>query len=252
MGRRIIYRVTDLPENSIQEDEWKEIGRLQYWYNNEFSWTAGKLAFKRYVIFPNLEGFSGLNVSIWNLIAERQNALAEKGLSELEMISQLERDHLIFVKWGGYFDNSIASGFTRVADNEWNAFLVCDFLLKASTLSPNATIEVRDEGTFIKPGEMAFRNGIVLVSRSAVPAGIDPEDVLPCRLLFAVVDPSRYDKHPVFKNIIPGFNQMKAKERKEVLRNWNWLGYEDSSVRETGGEGAFDLHAKIRRVDLIN
>lgn len=252
MGRRILYRIEDVPENSIAGEEWAEVTRLQYWYNFEFSWTAGKLAFKRYVMFPNIEEFQGLNISIWDLIAERQRALTEKGMSELEKIGQLEKDRLVIVKWGGYFDRCLASGFTRVADNEWNAFLVCDFLLKASTLSPNATIQVEDEGRFIKTGTIGFRNGVALVSNHCLPSGMDPEDLIVGRHLFAVVDASRYDKHPTFKNLIPGFNDMKAQERKELVRNWNWLGYDESGGEEGSGESAFDLNAKLRRVEIID
>lgn len=252
MGRRILYRIEDVRENSLTEEEWGEISRLQFWYNSEFGWTAGKLAFKRYVVFPNTEEFQGLNVSIWELIAERQRALAEKGLSERDRVSQLEKDRLVIVKWGGYFDGCLASGFTRVADNEWNAFLVCDFLLKASTLCKNATILLADEGKFVKTGKVGFKNGVVLVPRHSVPEGADPEDLVAQRHIFTPVDASRYDKHPVFKNLIPGFNQMQAHERKELVQNWNWLGYGDSASETGNTDSTFDLNAKVRRVDFFD
>ncbi|HAL55110.1 MAG TPA: hypothetical protein DCP63_01200 [Bacteroidetes bacterium] len=241
MGRRIIYRIEDRPENVVEEYRWDEVKRLQHWYDSEFTWTAGRLGFKRYVVFPNTNEFGGLDVSLWKIIAKRHQSLVEEGLSELEVVNQLEREKLVVVKWGGYFDDSLASGFTRVADNEWNAFLVCDFLLKASTLCPNATINLSDEGKFIKTGSVRLRNGKALLFRSELAQGIDPS-----ARCFSIVDPQKYDGHPEFRNFVPEFNRLEKKKKREVLRNWNWLGYGDGY--DVGGDDkrGFDLNAKVR------
>ncbi|HWP81215.1 MAG TPA: hypothetical protein VNN76_01005 [Bacteroidota bacterium] len=249
MGRRIIYKIEDNSQNSFTEDQWQEVQRLQHWYNSEFTWTAGKIAFKRYVLFPNVEEFSNLDLSIWEIIAQRYESLAAQGLSERDVITQLEKDRLVFVKWGGYFDDCLGSGFTRVADNEWNAFLVCDFLLKASTLLTDATIQVIDEGRFIKMGSIGLRNGKVLLSRrkQQKERGESPRGHV-----FSIVDPEKYDKHPKFKNTIPDFNSLAKKERLAWIQNWNWLGYGDSYDADGDDEKGFDLNKKIRNIEYLD
>lgn len=246
MGRRIIYKIENQVENSVTDQEWSELKKLQHWYNSEFDWSGGKLLFKRYVIFPNVEEFAGLDRSIWEIIGERHRTLASHGLPEIEIISQLERDGLVSVKWGGYFDGCLASGFTRVAGNEWNAFLVCDFLLKTSMILSHATLLAEDEGRFIKTAKVRFRQGNVLV------AGEDPltrepvSELIAGRRIFSIVDPEKYDKHPAFKNIIPEFNKLNTQERLAHLRNWNWLGYDDSYDVKGDDFKGFNLNLKVR------
>jgi hypothetical protein len=246
LGRRILYKIEDKPDNSFTEESWQEVLRLQHWYNSEFAWTAGKLNFKRYVLFPNVEEFSNLDLSIWEIMAQRHDSLVAKGFSEYDVVTQLERDRLVFVKWGGYFDNCLSSGFTRVADNEWNAFLACDFLLKASTLLPEATIKVIDEGRFIKMGSIRLRDGRVLLSRRRKKR-IGEEGSFP--QVFSIVDPEKYDKHPKFKNTIPEFNALAKRERLALIRNWNWLGYGDGYDTNGDDEKGFDLNKKIKEVE---
>ena len=246
MGRRIIYRINDREGNRFTEGEWEEIDRLQHWYNSEFSWSTGRLAVKRYILFPNAEDFQNVETPIWELISQRKASLRGHGLSEPEIISQMEKDKLIIVKWGGYQDNCLASGFTRVADNEWNAYLVCDFLLKSSTLCPNARISVFDEGRFIKTGQVHFKNGIVQVEKAGGPPDVDVEDVCATRRVFSVVDPERYNRHPTFWNMIPEFGKLKMSERMKLVRNWNWQGYEGNFDANGDDLSGFDLNTKVR------
>ena len=250
MSRRIIYKIEDRQDYLVTDEEWYEVRRLQHWYNSEFYWTTGKLAFKRYVLFPNAEEFAGLETSIWQLIEERRKKLKEQGLSEFEMIAQLERDQLVFVKWGGYFDGCLASGFTRVADNEWNAFLVCDFLLKVSTLLPHLTIEMRDEGRFIRTKRLWLRDGVALLPKRKNGFSETVGGLVKRKQFFATVDPARYDKHPAFKNSIPNFNELKDEDRKAVVKNWNWLGYGNGYRDQDSPEGA-DLNRKLRGFDFL-
>ncbi len=248
MGRRLIYKIEEKLENSFSEEQWEEVLRLQHWYNSEFTWSVGKLAFKRYVLFPNTEEFSNLNLSVWEIIGQRHDQLRKSGLSEQEAIVQLEADRLVLVKWGGYFDGCLASGFTRVADNEWNAFLVCDFLLKASTLCPTATIKVMDEGRFIKSGSVSFRNGYALLggqNRESVHDGDGRWHI------FSIVNPEKYDKHPGLKNVIPDFNTMESKDRLALVRNWNWLGYGNGYDVDGDDTSGFDLHTKLSGVQTV-
>jgi hypothetical protein len=246
VSRRIIYQIEKTGDNQLAEDEWDEIERLQHWYNSEFSWSTGRLAFKRFVSFPNTEDFDNLSTSIWDIIARRHQLLRDQGLSEREIVSQMEKDRLLVVKWGGYYDNCLASGFTRVADNEWNAYLVCDFLLKASTLCPGASIKVNDEGRFIKTGTIILRNATVSIPRKESLTGTDVLDALQTGRVFSVVDAEKYNRHPAFRNIIPEFNKLKGSERKKLVRNWNWLGYDGNFDENGDDKKGFDLNSKVR------
>lgn len=246
MGRRIIYRIEDVSSNRFTEEEWDEVERLQHWYNSEFSWSTGRIALKRYVVFPNTEDSGNLEIPIWDLIAKRHRLLLADGLTERETVSLMERDGLIIVKWGGYYNNCLASGFTRVADNEWNAYLVCDFLLKASTLIPNATISLADEGKFIKTGLLELRNATAALPEGVYCSNDQAETLCRARRVFSVVDPEKYKRHPSFGNIIPEFSKLKASERKELVRNWNWLGYEGNFEVDGDDKRGLDLNAKVR------
>ncbi len=252
MGRRIIYKIGNRPENSIAENDWSELQKLQHWYNSEFKWTGGKLLFKRYVMFPNVEEFADLDRSIWEIIGERHQTLASQGLPEMAIVSQLEKDGLVSVKWGGYYDGCLASGFTRVADNEWNAFLICDFLLKVSMMLSNVTILAQDEGRFIKTGKVYFRRGNVFVEKNDNYSRETIGELVESRHVFSIVDPEKYDKHPSFKNIIPEFNKLNAQERLAHLRNWNWLGYDDTYDIDGDDLKGFDLNQKVREFRLAS
>lgn len=250
MSRRIIYRIEDRPEYLITEEEWDEIKRLQHWYNSEFVWTTGKLSFRRYLVFPNTEEFSGLDASVWRIIEERKHKLAGQGMSDEEIVRQLERDRLVFVKWGGYYDDCLASGYTRVADNEWNAFLVCDFLLKVSTLIPHVVIGIHDEGRFVRTKRLWLRDGVAMLKTrpSELPETIG--EIVKHKQFFAVVDPQRYDRHPAFRNSIPDFNKLKKEDRQAWVKDWNWLGY-GNGYDEQNTAGGVDLNQKLRGFDFF-
>ncbi|HZY10272.1 MAG TPA: hypothetical protein VFF29_03885, partial [Bacteroidota bacterium] len=153
MARKLYYKIVDDGRNRITDQEWEEILRLQHWYNSEFSWTAGKLAFKMYVVFSNQDRVEESEEGVWGDIHKRRVELRYQGLMDNQIIRQLETEGLIHVKKGGYFDGCLASGFTRVAGNEFNAYLACEYLLKASRIAQSAVIEVKDEGEFIKTGK---------------------------------------------------------------------------------------------------
>ncbi|MCX6135211.1 MAG: hypothetical protein NTU47_15475 [Ignavibacteriales bacterium] len=246
MGRRIIYRIEDNSSNRFSEEEWDEVERLQHWYNSEFAWSTGRLAFKPYVVFPNTEDFENLDTPVWEVISKRHQVLRDAGLGERAIIAQMEKDKLLVVKWGGYYDNCLASGFTRVADNEWNAYLTCDFLLKASTLLPSVTISVKDEGKFIKTGCVQLHNASAILPHDVIADDGEAEELFRMQKVFAVVDEGKYNRHPSFRNIIPEFNKLKASERKKLVRNWNWLGYEGNFDAGGDDEKGFDLNSKVR------
>ncbi len=242
MARKIFYRIPDDGDNFISDEEWDEIRSLQNWYNSEFFWTGGKIDLRRFFVFPNYDS-AGRNVAE---IRRKFSELRKAGYSEVEMINELEAKGLIIVKRGGYEDGMIASGFTRVADNEFNAFLVLDFLLKVSRIAPTAFLDVFDEGSFVKTHLVRLTNGDV----EAAVAGVSPElldELKSTRRVFAVVNPDKYDGHPEFSNCVIEFNELRPDERAKVVENWNWLGYESKADFDFNGDDffGFDLNQKL-------
>ncbi|HEX9614258.1 MAG TPA: hypothetical protein VGA55_02070 [Bacteroidota bacterium] len=250
MSRRIIYKIEDRPEYLVTDEEWDEIKRLQHWYNSEFTWTTGKLSFRRYLMFPNAEEFAGLDMSVWKIIEDRKVKLRGMGMTESEIVAQLELDHLVFVKWGGYYDDCLASGFTRVADNEWNAFLVCDFLLKVSTLIPHVLIDILDEGRFVRTKRLFLRDGVAMLQKK--PSELAPQlgELVKRKQFFSIVDPGKFDKHPSFKNSIPNFNDLDDEDKRALLKNWNWLGF-GNKYENSDDTGGVDLNQKLRGFDFF-
>lgn len=51
------------------------------------------------------------------------------------------------------------TGFTKVGDDEWNAFLIVRFLEWVSRLAPEVDVRVSDEGEFILAGALICRAG---------------------------------------------------------------------------------------------
>ncbi|CUT04132.1 hypothetical protein, partial [Candidatus Kryptobacter tengchongensis] len=91
MARRIKYWIEDNGKNFMTDDEWDEIMKLQRWYNSEFVWTAGKINFKRFAIFPNWENvelmiWAGEKEPVKNIIAKRFEMLLSSGMNEVEVL----------------------------------------------------------------------------------------------------------------------------------------------------------------------
>lgn len=248
MARRILYRVLDNRENFISTDEWDAIRSLQRWYNSEFFWTGGTLNFRRYLIFPNFDRVG----SDSSIIRRRFEEMEKLGYSEEEIVGELEARELIIVKRGGYEDGVIASGFTRVADNEFNAFLVLDFLLKVSRIARTASIDVFDEGDFVKPHSVRLAGGGGILKESDVPSRV-LDEIRSTRRIFAVVNPDKYDGHPQFSNFVSEFCELMPDERAKVLANWNWLGYESKASFDFNGDDfyGFDLNQKLSHLYFI-
>lgn len=242
MARRIFYQVVDDGENFISGEEWEEIHSLQRWYNLEFFWTGGKLNFKRYIIFPNYEMVGAAP----GKVREEFSKLEKTGLSEEEIVNKLESRGLIIVKRGGYEDGMIGSGFTRVADNEFNAFLVLDFLIKASRIAPTATFEVFDEGNVVKTHSVNLKNGGAFVDENRIPSEIIGE-IKANHRAFAIVNPDKYNGHPEFTNRVNDFSELQPDERAKVIENWNWLGHESKVNFDFNGDDffGFDLNQKL-------
>ena len=197
---------------------------------------------RRFIIFPNYDVVG--KKTGW--VRSEFNNLKRAGFSEEEAVNLLESRGLIIVKRGGYEDGMLASGFTRVADNEFNAFLVLDFALKVSRIAPTAAVKVFDEGSFVKTHCVQFTNGDATANVDAS----DPElmeEVRSSKRIFSVVNPDKYDGHPEFTNFVNEFNDLLPYERAKVVENWNWLGYESKASFDFNGDDfcGFDLNEKL-------
>src|SRR5271169_2650294 len=126
MARKIYYKIIDDGTTAISDDEWNTISRLQHWYNSEFIWTAGRLALKMFAIFPDTERHTGNIEELRRAIYRRRLQLQDENKSENEIVRTLVSEGLIVAQRGGYFEQCLASGFTRVAGNEFNAFLASE------------------------------------------------------------------------------------------------------------------------------
>jgi hypothetical protein len=251
MARTIHYKIIDESTSIITDKEWEEISRLQHWYNSEFIWTAGRLALKMYAVFSNWDKYQGDTKKLLQTISSRRRELKRRGLTENAIIEQLVGDGYVIAKKGGYSDNCLASGFTKVAGNEFNAYLVCEFLLKASMIARNAAWTVFDEGNFIKTHRVRIRDGIVYVPTDGEEER-RAEYYIREHKIFSIVNPQKYDNFPKFRTLVAGFNELDEEEKQEILRDWNWLGF--SECYDINGDDiqGFDLNRKVRKVEIIS
>jgi hypothetical protein len=251
MARKLYYTVDDDGQNRLTDAQWEEILRLQHWYNSEFIWTAGRLAFKMFAVFPNIDFLFDNEEDLWQKIAKRKRELRLSGATENEIILQLEAEGMVIAKKGGYFDHCLASGFTRVAANEFNAYLVCEFLLKASFIAGGISITVRDEGEFVKPKKVIFRNGKVLLPLRDGARRPAYEMMVGNRHVFAIVDSAKYDRFPFYQTTIADFNELPADEQSIILKDWNWLGFENNYDINGDDIQGFDLNKKVAEFEIL-
>lgn len=249
MARKLYYKILADGQSQITDVEWDEILRLQHWYNSEFFWTAGKLSFKMFAVFPKIDLFDDEH-NVLKVIQEKRREYKNQHMSENDIIRAMEADGLIIVKKGGYFDDCIASGFTRVAANEWNAYLVCEFLVKASFIAPNAIISVYDEGLFIKSKQIKIKNGIVYVPNAGKSKCEFLTSLVTTQRVFSVVDPEKYNEFPQYQNTIPKFNELDKEEKFLIIKDWHWLGYDDNFDKDGNDVQGVDLNKKIRGIVL--
>jgi hypothetical protein len=144
MGRTIHYLVEDDGQNHITDAEWQSIEELQEKYNAGHTWTCEQLSLERFSVLPNWTAWKdGLRVGeAWRRIhAELQKPAGMQKLLD---------NGLIEVSKGGYRGSGyLMSGFTKVAENEFNASLVVSFLQEASRSAPGIRIKVHDEGDYL-------------------------------------------------------------------------------------------------------
>jgi hypothetical protein len=197
-----------------------------------------------YAVFPNWDAQKGDERKFFMRIVERRRQLRSLGYSENQIIHELDSEGLVFAKKGGYIDNCLASGFTRVAANEFNAYLVCEFLLKASLILKQAPILVFDEGRFIKTRSVTFHEGVGEVMSEGGEGSYGRQLVEHCRVL-SLVNPRKYDNFPRYRTSVSGYNKLDEPERNEILHDWNWLGFGDNFDHDGDDFEGYDLNQKV-------
>ena len=250
MPRALRYYVPDTGTTPLPDSIWKEIARLQHWYNSEFIWSCDRIGLKRYILFPNYDHIPDMpyHTARYHF---RKRLLAKKIelQDELAAVRAMELEGLFTVRWGGVRDSAVASGITHVADNEFNAYLLCEFLLKCSTLAPEAEFHVEDEGRFILTGKAMFRNGEVVVqpddawpNRGDQPIPLDPPQV------FAVVNPAKYDEHPGFTQTVDGFDDLDEEAQIAEVRGYGQLGLANNYETAWGDNDGLNLQQRVRKI----
>jgi hypothetical protein len=251
MPRALRYYIPDLVENRIANDEWREIARLQHWYNSEFIWSCDRISLKRFILFPNYDAMPEMPYRTAKFHF-RKRFLAKKIelQDEVAAVRAMEEEGLYSVRWGGVRDNSLASGLTHVADNEFNAYLLCEFLLKCSTIAREATFHVEDEGRFILPGRAMFRDGAVLIFKDDLyPEGVDiPLDV---PQVFSVVNPAKYDDHPHFQQNVEDVNDLDDDELHAATSEFGVLGFAPNYDSAWGDSEGLNLQLRARKLELV-
>lgn len=251
MPRALRYYIPDNDANQVADAEWKEIQALQHWYNSEFIWSCDKISLKRYILFPNYDKIPEMpyRTAKWHF---RKRFLAKKIelQSEVAAVRAMEEEGLYSVRWGGVRDNSIASGITRVADNEFNAYLLCEFLLKSSTVATGASFHVEDEGRFILPGRAMFRNGEVMIYKEDLFAE-GTEVPLDVPQVFSVVNPAKYDDHPRFAQSVDDIDEMDDEEISANVHNFGVLGFAVNYETAWGDTEGLNLQQRARKIAMI-
>jgi|GEM_PF-396440 len=252
MPRALRYHVDDVSTNTIADDAWANIARMQHWYNAEFIWTCDRIGLKRYILFPHYERMPEMPYHIARYHFRKR--LLQKKVElrdEIAAVRAIEETGLFTVRWGGVRDNALASGITHVADNEFNAYLLCEFLLKCSTVAREATFEVEDEGRFILPGRAMFRDGQILVRRSDLERA-GQEIHLEQPQVFAVVNATRYDDHPSFSQSVEDFDELDDAARIESISRQGALGFANNFETAWGDGEGLNLQQRARAVVLLD
>ncbi|MBU2464686.1 MAG: hypothetical protein KKG02_10780 [Candidatus Edwardsbacteria bacterium] len=227
MGRTLHYDVV----GKITDDEWDKIDDLQDEYNIKNRWTCEHLSLTRipywYPRWPNWFKDSKLDKGVtadkaWNIVYSHLEGL--NGVNLEKKVMELVNGRLLALG-NARKEGIAASGFTKVADNEWNAKLVTDFFIEVSKISRGSAVKLHDEGDYIlcqyiiiergivKPDHDRIREYIVNLERKAN----DPKWERYFRqclktikhnlssaekgLYFANLDPDEYEDHPKFRTL---------------------------------------------------
>lgn len=250
MARRIHCYIAADGKNAIKDEEWEQIRRLQHWYSSEFIWTAGKPALKMFAVFPNFDHPLADDNTLLEYISRRWVDMRKMGLNENNILRKMREEKLVLLKEGGYHEGCLVSGSVRVADNEWNAYLFTEFIAKASMLAPSATFEVHDEGEFIKWRPVYFKEGDVYIYVRTDSQYKRISQLVEANGLFAIIDATKYDDHPDYRTSVTNFHRMQVTQKRDVLRNWNWHGYDSILKNSQNPEIFYDLNNKVKEIRI--
>jgi hypothetical protein len=198
-----------------------------------------------YAVFPNEADIGRTREEISRIVRRRMEEGKAAGLPENTLLQRLCDEGFVTLKKGGYFDGCIASGFTRVAGNEFNAYLTCEFLLKASRIASQARIHLLDEGSFLKSREATIQAGDVILSARGAGEREVLEAMIENRHVFSIVDPAKYDRYPRLAHTVEDFNGLPEEDREGIVQDWKWLGFESNFDRNGDDVQGFDLNRKV-------
>ncbi|MBI5806265.1 hypothetical protein HZA73_09485 [candidate division TA06 bacterium] len=234
MGRTIHYEIT----GAISDDQWDKIDALQDRYNIDHRWTCECLSLTRipfwYPRWPNQFKDSKLDKGItaneaWKIINRQLDGLS--GVALEKKVFDLV-DEKILVLGDRSKKDITASGFTKVADNEWNAQLVIDFLTETSKIAKDSVVKIYDEGDYSLCHYVIIRNGVVSLDHERIrnylaglkerqkDSGMEDyfkEEINTMRenlvlsgkgIFFAKVDPREYQDHPQFRTLTLNLEQV--------------------------------------------
>ena len=219
MGRTLHYYIPQRYE--IDKEQWEAISKIQRDYTKNYKWTCEEPSLELLSYYPNWERFESADLAR-RYIDNRTKELQKQYRYELDVIEALGREDLVKIERGGYQRNRTASGFTKVASNEYNAKLILDFLLDISPIIPDAEVYLKDEGDFLLTGVIIQNEQLKVDSKAAnkqlryldkmahehseleayfknsyqkLKNGLETKRVI------ANVDPKRYEDHPEFRSL---------------------------------------------------
>lgn len=234
MGRTIHYEIT----GAIADDQWDGIDKLQDGYNQKYRWSCECLSLTRipfwYPRWPNQFKDSKFDKGItankaWEIINRQLDGLS--GVTLEKKVFELV-DEKILVLGERSKKDITASGFTKVADNEWNAQLVIAFLTETSKIAKNFPVKIYDEGDYILCHYIIIRNGVVSLDHERIKnylAGLKErqkdsgmedyfkEEINAMRdnlvlsgkgIIFAEINPQEYQDHPQFRTLTINLEQV--------------------------------------------
>jgi hypothetical protein len=156
MGRTLHYKALNSFKPTDKQEQ--QLITLSKEYNEKFEWTCENVWLSTLDYYPNWKFFEHCNSEkAWSLINSEYDRLLKEGKNDIESIRELHRLHLI-----SYHEKDLLRGFTKTGGNELNAHTVILFILDASTICPEATFSLGDEGN-------ALYNAILIKNRMAKP-----------------------------------------------------------------------------------